>query len=337
VTPDATDRIIDEWYPVAAVAAVPAGEWVPFKLLGQRYVLLRGDDAAVLVVRDTCPHRGAQLSLGSFDGSCLRCPYHGWEYDTAGTCTHQPAQPDRTPPPAASLRPVAVQEAYGLWWVCPGADPRPLPNYEPHAAHPGRTVYLGPETLGSSSFRIVENFLDMAHFPFVHRDYLGVPPHTAVRPYEVAVVGDELHVTDCVFFQPNAGPTATEGSDVDYEYRVLNPNTVMLTKIPGEVDGGDAGAFSIMLVTSPEDEFTNRCWMLTTVHDPAADLDSFDAFNRVIFDQDIPIVESQRPRRLPVDPKEEVHQRADKVSIAYRKYLVDRGVRYGTTANGGPE
>ena len=337
MVPSTEDRIVDEWFPVATVRDVEPGAAVPFLLLGERILLLRATSGDVLVVRDTCPHRGAQLSLGSFDGSCLRCPYHGWEYDTAGVCTFQPAQPDRTPPAGVGLRPIAVREAYGLYWVCLGDDPRPLPRYDDFADHPGRTVYLGPERLQSSGPRIVENFLDMAHFPFVHRDYLGVPPHTAVRPYDVATIGGELVMTNCMFFQPLAGPTANEGSDVEYVYVVPGPYAARLTKTPGEADGGEAGTFSILLVTSPEDEFSNRCWLLTTVHDPAADLGSYERFNRVIFEQDIPIVESQRPRRLPVDPREEMHQRADKVSLAYRKYLVDRGIRYGTTANGGPD
>jgi phenylpropionate dioxygenase-like ring-hydroxylating dioxygenase large terminal subunit len=335
--PSTDDRVVDEWFPVATVRDVALGAAVPFLLLGERLLLLRTRGGDPLVVSDTCPHRGAQLSLGSFDGSCLRCAYHGWEFDTSGACTFQPAQPDRTPPAGVGLHPIAVQEAYGLYWVCIGSDPRGLPRYDDYGAHPGRTVYLGPERLSSCGPRIVENFLDMAHFPFVHRDYLGVPPHTAVRPYDVAAVDGELVMTNCVFFQPLAGPTASEGSDVEYVYVVPGPYSARLTKTPGEADGGAVGAFSILLVTSPEDEFTSRCWLLTTVHDPDADLGSFERFNRVIFDQDIPIVESQRPRRLPVDPREEVHQRADKVSLAYRKYLVDRGVRYGTTANGGPE
>ena len=36
-----------------------------------------------------------------------------------------------------------------------------------------------------SGLRAVENFLDMGHFPFVHSDYLGIEPHTEVRPYSV--------------------------------------------------------------------------------------------------------------------------------------------------------
>ena len=223
--PSTDDRVVDEWFPVATVRDVAPGAAVPFLLLGDRLLLLRTPDGDPLVVRDTCPHRGAQLSLGSFDGSCLRCAYHGWEFDTSGACTFQPAQPDRTPPPGVGLHPIAVQEAYGLYWVCLGSDPRALPRYDDYSAHPGRTVYLGPERLVACGPRIVENFLDMAHFPFVHTDILGAEPHTEVLHYttEIRRDVDEVWATNCQFFQPQAALSATGGIMTQYMYRVPAP------------------------------------------------------------------------------------------------------------------
>jgi phenylpropionate dioxygenase-like ring-hydroxylating dioxygenase large terminal subunit len=332
--PAPDDPILDEWFPVATVSDVAYGSRHSFELLGDRYLLVRsGTSGTPMVSRDTCPHRGAQLSLGTFDGETLTCPYHGWRFDTTGRCVHQPAQPTLTPPPICNLPTVALVERFGLYWVCLGASPRQMPRYPEFDEHPGRTISLGPERLGSSGPRIIENFLDMAHFPFVHRDYLGLEPHTEVRPYRVNVVDGELQATDCVFWQPRPGPTATAGGDVSYLYRVSHPYGAMLSKLPAPHDGGERGGFSILLVASPEHETRCRVWMLTTVWDADADLASFDTFNRVIFDQDIPIVESQRPARLPLDPQGERHQSADRSALAYRRWLVDRGIRYGTSAN----
>lgn len=333
--PAGTDAITNEWFPVARIEPGPPAV-LAFRLLGERYLLVTGPDGARLCTVDTCPHRGAQLSLGTFDGATLACPYHGWVFDLDGQCVHQPAQPERRPPPGASLRRLRVEEAYGLVWVCAGTEPAALPVFEPFAAHPGRTLYLGPERVNTSAPRVVENFLDMAHFPFVHRDYLGAPPQTAVRPYRVTSTPEGLHVEDAWFHQPQSGP-GTSGTDVLYQYSVPAPYAATLTKAPGAATGDDRAAFSILLVAVPLDELVCDVWLLTTVHDADADLVAYDEFNRTIFAQDIPIVESQRPRRLPVQPTEELHQRADKVSLAYRSYLKDRGVRYGTTANGGPE
>ena len=193
------DGIVNEWFPVATISAVQPGSRHPFALLDDRFVLLADDAGEVLAVRDTCPHRGAQLSLGTWNGVTLACPYHGWEFDGTGRCTRQPAQPTLDPPHIADLRPIAVQRAHGLYWICVGDAPRTVPLFPDYQRWPGQSVIFGPKVLASSGPRIVENFLDMAHFPYVHADYLGQVPHTEVRPYAVAVVDGELQATNCVF------------------------------------------------------------------------------------------------------------------------------------------
>ena len=52
-------------------------------------------------------------------------------------------------------------------------------------------------------------------------------------------------------------------------------------------------------------------------------------FQQKIFGQDKPIIENQRPRRLPLAPLAETPVRADKSSILYRRWLSDLGITYG--------
>ena len=100
--------------------------------------------------------------------------------------------------------------------------------------------------------------------------------------------------------------------------------------MPSTGEGDPAGGFTILIVASPVTETECVVWRSTVVHDTGADLDAQQAFNDLIFSQDIDVVESQRPRRLPVDPRMESHQPADAGSLAYRKWLGARGIRYGT-------
>jgi hypothetical protein len=67
-----------------------------------------------------------------------------------------------------------------------------------------RYVPCGWFNLRASGLRIVENFLDMAHFPFVHTDILGAEPHTDVPKYDFEIRRDvdEVWATNCTFFQP---------------------------------------------------------------------------------------------------------------------------------------
>jgi phenylpropionate dioxygenase-like ring-hydroxylating dioxygenase large terminal subunit len=53
-------------------------------------------------------------------------------------------------------------------------------------------------------------------------------------------------------------------------------------------------------------------------------------FQDEIIKQDIPVVESQRPELLPLDLQAELHLRSDRTAIAYRKYLRELGVSFGT-------
>jgi phenylpropionate dioxygenase-like ring-hydroxylating dioxygenase large terminal subunit len=88
--------------------------------------------------------------------------------------------------PPRRTQPLAVQSRYGYLWVCPSGRPaRPLFAF-PEYTEPGRrTVDCGGIGVAVSGLRVIENFLDMAHFPFVHADYLGKVPHTEVAPYQV--------------------------------------------------------------------------------------------------------------------------------------------------------
>jgi phenylpropionate dioxygenase-like ring-hydroxylating dioxygenase large terminal subunit len=55
-------------------------------------------------------------------------------------------------------------------------------------------------------------------------------------------------------------------------------------------------------------------------------------FQNTIFLQDQPILESQRPQRLPLLPGAEVSVACDKLSLAYRSYLKRLLLRYGVLA-----
>ena len=49
-----------------------------------------------------------------------------------------------------------------------------------------------------------------------------------------------------------------------------------------------------------------------------------------IFAQDRPILQSQRPELLPLDLQAELHLRSDRTAIAYRRWLNQLGLTFGT-------
>jgi nitrite reductase/ring-hydroxylating ferredoxin subunit len=63
-------------------AAKNVREGVPYGVErdGRRYVVCHKGDAA-FALDGACPHRGAPLEDGFFDGAKLVCPWHGWSFD----------------------------------------------------------------------------------------------------------------------------------------------------------------------------------------------------------------------------------------------------------------
>jgi len=216
---------------------------------------------------------------------------------------------------------------YGLLWACLGSPTQRIVHI-PEAQEPDRHVITGGSiAVNVSGLRMVENFLDMGHFPFVHTDYLGVEPHTEVAPYKTEVNTDnEIWATDCTFYQPVASPNAKDGFVVDYTYRVIRPYTVSLYKSnPAQKDRMD----SIYLFVQPVDEEHSIAHPFLCYLKDGLDEYTVRWYMQLIFAQDKPILENQLPKRLPLDPRAETPIRADASSITYRRWLRDQQVAYG--------
>ncbi len=227
-----------------------------------------------------------------------------------------------------------VTERYGYLWTSLG-DPVPLFEIPEFDEPDRRTLNAGTLQVATSAPRCVENFLDMGHFPYVHTDLLGAEPHTEVRDYQVDIDDNgEIWATDCVFFQPRAAANATEGQLTEYTYRVPHPFVAILYKSCAEdpVRNDVIGLF-----LQPVDAETSRAHNFLCMVDSVNTENTMRHFQQLIFGQDKTILENQLPKRLPLDPRAETPIRADKSSIAYRRYLTELGLRYGVMVpNGAP-
>ena len=319
------------WHPVAlasAVAQAPLGA----RLLNQAVVLWRDSTHQIHAWADQCPHRGAQLSLGRVCDDRLECPYHGWQFDGQGQCVHVPALPQFVPPATHTARTFSACERYGLVWVClqAHADAALIPAFAAESDTQLRTVNCGPYDVATSAPRIIENFLDMAHFGFVHDGWLGMRAATAIDDYTVEPTPTGLRATQCKAWQPQSNVHSTAPAQVEYTYEVLAPYTAVLTKVPDAASVALQGfRESIGLFICPIPPESSRVWFRLAM----ADFDSPDTklqdFQHTIFMQDKPVLESQTPKRLPLDVRAEVHTAADKASSAYRRFLKQQNITFG--------
>ena len=221
-----------------------------------------------------------------------------------------------------------ICERYGFVWVSlgnPSKDIHALPEFSQEGR---RFINCGTFGVKTSGLRIIENFLDMGHFPFVHTDILGKEPHTEVKEYKVEMhpETEELWATDCQFWQPKAAAAATDGLDVDYTYRVMQPFTAALYKTCPTRDG-ERDVIGVYVQPVNEDECRATLWLL--IFDDIHSDSEVIGFQQTIFGQDRPILENQVPKLIPLDPKSEIPTRADASSIAYRRWLRQIGLQYG--------
>jgi phthalate 4,5-dioxygenase len=194
----------------------PAGEWLrrywvvvgttrelydiprAVKVLGEDLVLFRAPDGSVGLLGLYCPHRGASLEYGDIESGGLRCPYHGWLFNTGGRCLEMPAEAkdSRFPEKVRHLS-YPVRELGGLFFAYLGpeqGDPPPLPKYRALADPAGQRSLEATRVYEYNWFNFIENGADPAHFSILHRadpkdgtwrswffNFKDIPPFDAVE------------------------------------------------------------------------------------------------------------------------------------------------------------
>jgi len=198
---ETTSGYHQSWFPVALGSEVPADRPIGRDLLGTRVVVYRDAAGRPVVQGAYCPHLGADLSVGQVVNGQIRCAYHHWRFDCAGTCVDIPAG-DRIPK-GARIPTYPSAEAWGLVWAFNGAAPTfPVPGI-PGAEE--RELVCEAHFRGTRAvdpWVSVSNGVDFQHLRALH----GIP---AVEPDAVRV-----------------GPHAIE-------YRIESPHFVQHGRITG--------------------------------------------------------------------------------------------------------
>jgi phenylpropionate dioxygenase-like ring-hydroxylating dioxygenase large terminal subunit len=315
--------LVNDWHVVAYAPDLKEGQPMAARLLEEDLVLWRMGER-IHAWRDLCIHRGTRLSLGRIEQGALICPYHGWTYNEEGRCIRFPAHPNQTPPAKACAKVYQAQEKYGWIWVTLGnpiQDVPPFPQWDDAAFH---KVHCGPYTYKASGPRAVENFLDVTHFPFVHQGLLGDPQYPEINDYEVEISEQGVTAKDISVWQPDPDGSG-KGARVTYTYKVLRPLTAYFIK------SSEGPRFAMYFTVTPVSETNCIAWTYVAMdYDTNRPDEQIRAFEDMITWQDVPIVESQRPELLPLDLQAELHLRSDRTSVAYRRWLRELGLTFGT-------
>jgi phenylpropionate dioxygenase-like ring-hydroxylating dioxygenase large terminal subunit len=321
------------WFWHAVMRAEDLGDEPQRVTLCEENLVIVRLNGEVCAFNDLCAHRGTALSLGKVvDGATgeqeLRCPYHGWRYDRGGFCTLAPQRPDLAGRLRARVRKFLCQERYGLVWVCLEDEPRmPLPEFPQYDQEGYHNVHFPVVDWKCSAPRRVENYTDVAHFAFVHDGWLGDINHPEIHPYRVwregaaLMMAEEDPVLHPAKFSKWAG-AETEGEYVEvlYTRSIFMPLVVRL-----DIRSRDR-QYSQFFCPTPigPKETRNFTIVARNFGTPETAFRDHAEFNMIVYEQDRPIVESQRPEELPEDLSYEMYlQGVDTYSMEYRRWLLD--------------
>ncbi len=312
------------WHPIAFANDIQ-DKPVAAKLLDVDLVIYKGD-TGITVAKDLCMHRGTKLSGGTICDKRLVCPMHGLEYDSEGYCKKIPSMVDARGKIPARLRLHVYQtrERYGIVWVClKDAAIWPLPEWK-HLDDPQyKPLFIPYDSWHASASRHVENFNDVAHFPFVHPASFGGKADEPFPIYQVQHtefgLGFELPYLELGNRFPD-NKNELENRDVIYRYELTFPFS---TSLEVDVQGSDFNHV-ILDTVCPISAQESGIFQIMTDNsgDPDPALWVKDAL--MINDEDKPLVEAQCPEDLPLDLREEVHIPADRMSLEYRKTLASK-------------
>ncbi|MFW2335001.1 Rieske 2Fe-2S domain-containing protein [Ilumatobacter sp.] len=294
---------------------------VRVELLGVGYVIWRDADGAVVATPDRCSHREAPLSLGVVEAGCLRCPYHGWRFGAAGRCVEIPSSGEgATIPPSAHLEPLSVDERYGLVWMCPGEPTQRIPHLEVEDDDAFTRLNTGMQVWNCSTTRMIDNMLDVAHFPFTHAGTFGREQEQVVPHYTLTQLDDTFH---------------------GYEYSVVVDNEGEATAMSGggddvigiDMSTGFALPFSVRSTMLYDNGIEQTLFMTAAPIDEARSAytfvlwrnDDVSTTGREIVDFELQVAEEDRAMlerltgELPLDHGTLVDAQSDKASLEWRR------------------
>jgi 3-ketosteroid 9alpha-monooxygenase subunit A len=166
-----TPPIPNGWFQIAYADELAPGQVIPLEYFEQHLVLFRTENGEAKVLDAFCPHLGAHLGHGGkVEGDSIRCPFHAWKFDGAGTCTEVPYA--QKIPPNAKIRRWHVREFGGLivaWHHAGGEPPGWEPPVVPEYGHPEWTDYERRRwKIRTRNQEMAENAVDSAHFHYLH-------------------------------------------------------------------------------------------------------------------------------------------------------------------------
>lgn len=302
-----------------------------FQLLGQKIVLWLKQDGQPAALADRCCHRSAQLSKGVVIAGCVRCPYHGWSFNEAGTCVDVPQLERGMIPKTYIVQSYHCTARYGYVWVCLDEPLQPIPEIA-EIDDPGfRFIPQFYETWQVSGLRAIENSFDSAHGHFVHASSWGDQSNPAPPPIDEITEEESgflmkhwLEVLNPDLQKKNLGIQAEKTIRTN-ERRWFMPFARTL-----KIHYPNGLIHLIFTAYTPIDDQTSQLVQFCLRNDTEADAKAADiiAFDRQVTQEDRDVLETT-DYDAPLSLAEEQHMASDKPGILMRHRLAALLKEYG--------
>ncbi len=159
------------WFVVANSHEIYNKKPTALKRFNLNLVLWRHNDQ-IMVFEDKCPHRGSKLSLGQLKNGNIECPFHGFQFDQSGQCDFIP-EINHGNTNLCLNKFVAIEQNNFIYISLNPhtTDYQNIPWFDELAQFKHYSHYS--VTWPCHITRCIENQLDYAHLPFVHKTTIG--------------------------------------------------------------------------------------------------------------------------------------------------------------------
>jgi phenylpropionate dioxygenase-like ring-hydroxylating dioxygenase large terminal subunit len=167
--------ILNQWYLACLPEELEKQNPLKKKIVGKEIVIFKNKKGEIGIIEDRCCHRNVRLSLGYIKDDCIKCAYHGWEYNTDGECVHIPSFPaGEQIPKTARVEKYSTQLKHKAIWVWLGdpqfKDSTPVPPMVELDEYPRVYNY---HYLKADLQLVAESLIDAYHINHVHRNSIG--------------------------------------------------------------------------------------------------------------------------------------------------------------------
>jgi phenylpropionate dioxygenase-like ring-hydroxylating dioxygenase large terminal subunit len=205
--------------------------------------------------------------------------------------------------------------------VCLGIPSAPIPCIAEDGDPAFRRINTPVDVWKVSATRMVDNFLDISHFPFVHTGTFGRSQDTHVRKVELEELDDGYYGYRYEVLADNSTGAAVSGDTKPVVHRAMSTGFVMPFVVRSTIRYDNGLEHILLLLSTPIDDvtsyFTFVVWRNDDSSVPAEEIISFDI---AIGAEDKRMLE-QIGGTLPLDQTTLVSVQADKCSVEWRRRL----------------